>query len=63
MEYNNEAIMKKKQKYGLSISFGEEEEKMVNELKLRPHYINMSELLRTFIRSYYESVKNRTRTK
>ena len=46
-------------RFGLSVSFGEEENKMVEELKKKPHYINMSEFIREAIREYYLRVKNK----
>ena len=48
----------KNKRYGLSVSFGEEENNMVEELKKRPYFINMSELIREAIREYYFKVKN-----
>lgn len=53
--------MKKDKRYGLSVSFGEEENKMVEELKKKPYFINMSELIRETIRAYYNKVKNEKR--
>lgn len=50
--------MIKNKKYGLSVSFGEEEHKMVDELKKKPYYVNISELIREFIRDYYARVRN-----
>ena len=50
--------MKKNKRYGLSVSFGEEENKMVEELKKKPYYLNMSEFIREAIRDYYFRIKN-----
>lgn len=50
--------MNKNKKYGLSVSFGEEENKIVEELKKKPYYINMSELIREFIKDYYKGIKD-----
>ena len=59
IEYNTrENKMNKNKRYGLSVSFSEEENKMVEELKRKPYYLNMSEFIREAIREYYNKVKN-----
>lgn len=52
-----EIVMDKKSKnkrYGLSVSFGEIENSMVEELRKNPYYVNMSEFIRESIRKLYE---------
>lgn len=46
--------MKSKKRFGLSVNFSEEEQKMVEFLRKAPYYINMSEFIRESIRSLYE---------
>jgi len=46
--------MKSKQRFGLSVSFSEEEKEMVEILRKSPYYINMSEFIRECIRRLYE---------
>ena len=45
--------MKEKQKFGLSVSFSQEEKDMVEILRKSPYYINMSEFIRESIRKLY----------
>jgi Arc/MetJ-type ribon-helix-helix transcriptional regulator len=49
-----EKCMKNKQRFGLSVSFSDEEQKMVEALRKPPYYINMSEFIRECIRRLYE---------
>lgn len=53
--------MKSKQRFGLSVSFSEEEQKMVETLRKSPNCINMSEFIRDCIRRLYgEKIKIKT---
>ena len=49
---------KKTIRHSFSIRIGEEESKMIDELKKDPYYVNMSELLRGQIRKFYLKIKN-----
>lgn len=46
--------MNDKQRFGLSVNFSKEEQKMVEFLRKAPYYINMSEFIRESIRRLYE---------
>jgi len=46
--------MKDKHRFGLSVSFSQEEKDMVETLRKSPYYINMSEFIRECIRKLYE---------
>ena len=43
-----------KKRFGLSVSFSQEEHDMVEALRKSPHYLNMSEVIRERIREIYE---------
>ena len=47
-----------KTRHSFSIRVGKKESKMIDELKKPPYYINMSELLRDYIKEFYSRVKN-----
>ena len=44
----------KKERYGLSVSYSKEEHEMVERLRKKPYYINMSEFIRESIRELYK---------